>query len=319
LAAVILATWFAPAGVAKVAADLQPDLRQRPLPGFALDLPAGTTVEDGVLYRTGRLTIRGTVPWQFSVQVEWEPGGLFGDESADAFTRLLANVFDAPARPLGPRTRSAVPGAAPTLSWAVAFGPVRSWITQTECGARRMLVMTGGEDVGVDQLHRRVVASFRCRPDPAEERAIDDVPVVFALGPGWFLVSKDPEQLALTNRRTLVTARPLTRASEDDDIIGRIKATGGMPGIKIGERVGDDWRIQFLLDGKPSPGWMSLRPCTGTSLILLLSSMDAPGDDGRRWLARARCRKPNEKPQSWPSLPATGTGSRSQRPKERSK
>jgi hypothetical protein len=302
LAAAILAT--ASCGLAKAIADRQPALRTRPLPGFQIDLPAGKTIEDGVLYRTGRLTIHGTVPWQFSLQLEWEPGRLLGDEDADALNRFLGNVFGVEARPLGPRTRSSGPGAAPTLAWAVAFGRVKSLVTQTECGARRVMLMTGSENPAVEQLHRRVLASLRCQPNPVEERAIDDVPVAFDLGPGWFLVAKDPEVLELTNRRTVLTARPVTRASVEDDVIARLKASGGMPGIRIGERIGDDWRIETK-DEKPNPGWMTMRPCPGTSLALLLMSIsvDALGDDGRQWLARARCRKPGEKPQAWPEMP----------------
>jgi len=282
-------------------------LRTRALPGFEIKLPAGDISDNGFQYRDGRLTIHGTSPWKFSMQVTWEPGGLFVDEQADALDRTLTTVFEAPARPLGPRTRTATSGAAPTLSWAVANGSMKTWVTQIECGARRLTMMTGSAHAGVEDLHRRVVASFRCLPDSAEERMIGDVPVVFDLGPGWFRQSREIEQLELTNRHTLLTARSLPRPSVEVDVVENLKTTG-MPGMKIGDRVADDWRIEVTVDGEPLHGWLTLRDCVGTSQILLLMSVDAPDDDGRRWLARGRCRRLDEAPQTWPDLPAATAG-----------
>jgi hypothetical protein len=282
-------------------------LRTRPMPGFEIDLPAGDVNAAGLDYRDGRLTIHGTASRAFAVQLNWGPGGLFQDQDVDALNSGMGAIADVEVRPLSPPTRSAIAGAAPTLSWAVRLGRMNSWMTQTVCGARWVMMMTGGTDARVEQLHRRIVASFRCRPDPKGEAALGDIPLAFDAGPGWFRLSRDIEELQLTDRRTILTARPVTRPAPPGDMASVVTAPGMMmPGLRVGERVADDWRVETASDDKPRRGWLTLRDCAGTSQVLILTCLTTGDDDGRRWLARARCRRPGEPRQTWPDPPGAG-------------
>ncbi len=273
------------------------------MPGFDIDLPSGRVTEDGADYRDGRFTMHDIGGAKCSLQLNWEPGSLLDADAIMVLNEQLGAVLAAEPRPISLATPIAIAGPEPNNSWAFRAGSATGMATQVVCGARRLLLRTLSKSGDVERLHRQIAASLRCRPDAAKERMIDDVPVVLGLGPGWFRMWRTEAQLMLTNRRWFVTARPLQRSARNPDLVKALSTAGGLPGIELRERVGDDWLIQMRTDGTRLTGWATLRDCPDNDRTLLFMSLADSDDVARKLLAGARCRKPNESPQAWPDLP----------------
>jgi len=281
-------------------------LQTRGMPGFNLDLPAGEISEAGSQYRNGRLTIHKLAGVESSsLQLIWDPGGLFDDAAVDKINKGLGAVLHGEPRSIPVSTKVAIPGPEPTRSWAFRIGGATCWATQVVCGLRSVMLMTLSSHRGVERLHRRVAGSLRCRPDAAQEVTLDDIPVVFDLEPGWFPTPGDSDDLGITNGRTLLMARPITLPSAPVvDVVQTVKAWTTASGIELRDRVGDDWRIDVTQDGERLHGWVTVRDCQSSRQALVLLALAGMRDEvDRALLARGRCRKPGEPPQIWPAEP----------------
>src|ERR1051326_1108883 len=97
--------------------------------------------------------------------VQWEPGETTSVEDLQMIARGLASAFGSTDQ--GQITT--IPGPANTQVQTVTLdspkGPL--WISMLACGGRRVSVMTGGS--GLAELHRRVVPTIACHPDPSRE------------------------------------------------------------------------------------------------------------------------------------------------------
>ena len=283
-----------------------PPLRTRAFPGFDVDLPYGPKDADDKNYANGRANIGSIAGLTSSAYVRWEPGDLYTDDEVALARKALALVLHNEALPLPITTEIAVPGKNRTRSWAARAGGQALWTTQIACGVRRVMVTTAGRGDNVERLHRRVAGSFHCRPDAARERTAGQVPVAFDVGAGWFRQASSAADVRITNRRFSLLARVYSSGGITEDIPADIRAfvEATTPTFKFGERVGDDWAIRVDVDGEELHGWMTVRPCPDTIHLLLISLGDADRrDDSRALLKRARCRRPDEAPQTWPELP----------------
>jgi len=285
-------------------------LQTRRMPGFDIDLPPGRVAESGSQYRNGRLIMHDVGGKNCSLMLTWDPGGLIDDDAIKLVNKMLAATMNDEPRPVSLESPIAVPGPGPTSSWAFRAGGGINLATQVACGARHVILITRREGGDPERLHRRIAGSFRCRSDVAQERMIDDVPVVFGLGPGWFRVTAEKPELMLTNRRGSVLAFNVQPSARDPDPVKTLVGGGVFRGISLRERMGDDWLIEMSTVGKPQRGLATMRACPDPNQKLLLMSLADSDDDARELLVSAHCRKPNEPAETWPDLPVPATGDR---------
>jgi hypothetical protein len=276
-----------------------PTLRTRALPGFDIDLPSGDIKDVSSEYSHGRLTIS---PPNFGVQVGWEPGTI-KDLDLDRVFNLLAPVL---AEKLGGTAHDvrrnvyvANADSLPSRSWTEGVGGGSVWMTQLDCGTRRLTITTGGRGEGVEPLHKQIVGTLRCRPDPAKERATGDVPVVVDTVERWArLPRKDlrtNEDLQLTNGKSVFVARAVAGANLDEVMAMVVQSPA-----HIGERQGDHWPLE--LNGNKGFAMAKVCPELNVSLLLEWISFKPDPGDGLALLRRARCRRRNEAAQVWPDL-----------------
>ena len=154
------------------------------MPGFDVSLPGGYTKEYGSAYQKGKLVIFEVGGVEASVRVDWEPGGLSDDAEVALARRTLAVIHRGKQRALEISTPVTIAGPERTRSWATRAGAATSWTTEITCGARRVALVTLSDHWGVESLHRRVAATFRCHPDEAKERAMVTRPSIETLPPG---------------------------------------------------------------------------------------------------------------------------------------
>jgi hypothetical protein len=279
-----------------------PTLRARALPGFALDLPDGDIKQEDKNYRKGQFRIVRRAGVGSVMQVMWEPGGLYDDQEVAMDNMGMSAMLREEARAFAITPEIAIVGRYKTRSWAVRFGRQTSWSTQIVCGARRVTLITISGDAAVEQLHRRVAASFRCRPDAAKERTVGEVPVVFEVGARWFHQPSEGHDFRITDGRFVLIARQIDGRILPAEL--RQFAEAALPGFKFHDRVGDDWPFELKEDGETTRGWMTVRVCPEGGQLLLMSLGDADGHkDARGLLARARCRRSDEPAQTWPDAP----------------
>jgi hypothetical protein len=300
LAAGAVGTWFA------TRLAFAP-LRTRSMPGFDIDLPAGEEKDYPADYGEGHLTINDPRGIPAQLQLRWEPGGLADDKEVALTIKMAGAAYNAEPRPISPPPKVEMAGQE-TRSWAARVGRETMWETEAVCGARRVSLVTSGARVGTERLHRRVARSFRCRPDPAREPTVGkdksprDIPVAFDVGPGWFLYRKSQEQYLISNRRAILTARLLEVPPPTDRAMTG-KVLGLVPGLKLGDPVGDDWPVEMTKKGKTVHAWVTLRSCSSKQQLLIFAVpvVDGAGD-GHEFLSRARCRKRGEPPQTFPEM-----------------
>jgi hypothetical protein len=297
-AAVVLAgagaIWIARLGFAT--------LRARAMPGFELALPDGANVKEDTNYSSGRLKMGMLAGVTSSMHVAWEPGGLYGDDDIAVAGKSLGATLGGEARPIPITEKVTVPGAQQTRSWALRIGDHRAWSTQMVCGARTVMLTTVSSFWGVERLHRRVAASFRCRPDAAKEQTVGDFPVVFEVEGDWFRLPSSPGQLQITDGQFFLMAQLTPVRALRSETLRVIEAA--YPGAKVGKPQGDDWPIEIVEDGEELQGWMSPRLCRDGSQLFVMAFGDAKDRKGAKaLLPRVRCRRPDEAPQTWPDLP----------------
>ena len=279
-------------------------LRTRALPGFEVSLPSPAPAADPKLgsYQHGRLDLKRPAGMAGAISIEWSPGGLFDDDEVEMTIEALG-AMGGPAHDVALDVEVPVSGGLPARSWSARVGENQVWMTQVRCGARRVQITTGAAPPGAKRLHRRVVGSLRCHPDPAAERSVGDIPVMLALGTGWSRVRSDANQLQLTDGADTVIAHAFLGHPSDRIIKSLGKA---MPALHVGTGDGNLWSISVDIDHGQHPGWLRLCDCNrDNQTLLLIWIAGKPEPDltrGREIVQRARCRQPDERPQSWPDL-----------------
>jgi hypothetical protein len=160
---------------AKWAAQLYfAELTPRALPGFDVSIPSGEYTKDdgGKDYARGRVIVYRVAEVNASLVVKWEPGWLSDDDRVAFENKMKGVMHGGKPRPLALSTPVTIPGAERTHSWATRAGRMTAWTTEISCGARRVGLVTTSSHFGVERLHRRIAATFRCHPDAAMERTV---------------------------------------------------------------------------------------------------------------------------------------------------
>jgi hypothetical protein len=268
------------------------------LPGLRIDVPIAPRESRGVRnYRAGRLIIRSPLQ-RLLVQVAWEPGKVFDDPEARYLMKAMSTA-------LGPSVEAPVPLAFPApagltaRSWKMPMaGKPPMWITLLACGGRRMTVTTSGRAAGLEELHRRMLASFECRPEPAGEARLTDIPVVMELPEGWRRVQSSDEEEVVTDGSSTIIARAVGAQFQVETFDKVLPAILGGT-LRVGARERDDWPVEGTLNGAYVTGWVAFRSCPESSLMLF-AMHPREAERPHQLLRKVRCRRPDEAPQTWP-------------------
>ena len=280
-------------------------LRRRALAGFEMGLPPGKYVARPLpVYRSDDLAVHTWFDRLF-INVSWEPGSLEDEKGMRMMAEGLARLVDAPSSAVRRDVVVAAPDGRPTRSWTMPLGGRGlAWGTVVACGGRRITVQTAGATGDLERMHRRIVATLRCRPDQAQEAKLSDIPLVVELPAGWSRLDGDPGTLALTDRRYLFLAFTAPgKVSEEAAPMVVSALLGGE--FAVGARQGSDWPFDSKTAGKLPPGWVSIRYCASLDLSLVVVATYRPegsSQTARELLGKARCRRPGERPQTWPLL-----------------
>jgi len=291
-------------------ADLK--LQRRVMPGFEIELPSGEAQDSGAGYVEGRFRIAraGGVP--AVVRIFWQRGGLENGAEIDVGAKILTAELGGTVRAVEKDLAVAVPESAPTRSWMLETSNATALTTEVVCGARRVEIFTCSGRDGVAALHRRIAASFRCRPDPMLEKSVGEIPVVFGVGAGWSRRRTRTRQVHLTDGQNNLSADAIAGADHNgDELVRRIRSSGAAPLARFGERAGDHWPVTIDTQGEHREGWLQLRPCPDRQLTLVLMWLTPKHDDldsGLQTLRRARCQGLDEPAETWPTASSPSSG-----------
>jgi hypothetical protein len=140
--------------------------------------------------------------------------------------------------------------------------------------------------------------------DPAPARAGSRQPVtaglavVVNLPASWRRVWPPSDQLMLTDGKYILVVKPLPADLSDEGVAKRLVE----PKMRLGARQGNDWPVEAKAG--PTSGWLTVRRCPEVHQTLLLTALvesrGKKAEAARALLGKARCRRPDEPPQSWP-------------------
>lgn len=281
----------------------QSPLTRRELPGFSLALPSGETASETVGYPAGSIMLKRVGDGSGVVIVSWEPGGNLTREELGAMMPLFAKLVtkDEGTTKLG---SVAGPDGKPVDTITFDTDGLDMELSMLTCGVRHVLIATAA-DSGVMPLHRRIVASFECHPDPAQESTATSLAFPLALElPGWHLVARDEEVTQISSDDASLVLRALPPALKTPDLASFIGPAFEQSGVHVAvvERRGNDF-IKVKLDdqGDSGMGWVALFRCpTAIALVLGLAHDDATVTALYDQVHAARCLQAGEKPTEFP-------------------
>jgi len=175
-------------------------LRDRTLAGVTIALPHGDEVPNP--QQAASLVIQGIDGFDVGVAVVWQRGTW---NDADVQAIADAGAAQAGAKPERLADSEVVlPEGVTHRSYRAVTSDTTIWLTLFACGPRIFNVFSGGQDALV--LHRRILASLRCQPDPSDATA--SVPAIIDLPTGWKLATSDSQQRTYENddQRLVVSA-----------------------------------------------------------------------------------------------------------------
>lgn len=268
------------------------DLERQALPGFSIGLPDGEIVTKEVgEYGSGQLLIKEPGGWPVVAAVAWGRGGM-DDETEEMVVQAAARAHGAegmsvvgrPVWPVGEHRTGTVQ----------LRGEVQVLLTYIECGARLVTINTTGSN-GLDlaRLHRRILASFACAPDPAQELdATTPPPVALDLPGDWSEVEAVAGQRAWEGEHggVLASWAPPGPTAKVPRLLEAMFGTQGPARVAADELLAgrQAWAGEVTLDGQPTSLVATIVPCPGAGPAMLLYLGDS-GARGREILATARC------------------------------
>jgi len=276
-------------------------LTRRALPGFSLALPAGESTEQ-LGYPTGNVMLKRVGDGTGVVMVQWEPGGAMTPDDLQMIAPIAAKAITKE-RGTAKITTIVGPGKKPTDTIVFDTDSVDMEMSMLTCGVRHVLIATAA-DSGLAPLHQRIVSSFECKPDPAQEDTAHELPFPLALElSGWHLVARDEEvtQVSSDNASLVLRTLPATLALPDlATFIGPAFEQGGAH-VTILEKRDEFLKVRIEQGSDSGAGWVGLFHCpTGIALVLGLANDDAVAMDVYNRVKATRCLKPGEPPTKWP-------------------
>lgn len=287
-------------GLVPGAGDLPLSTRQ--LPGFSLELPGGEVVEEDSGYQTGRLMMKVEDGTRTFLTVGWEPGRA-SREDLELTGDAVATKYAATRRSL----RLAGPGGASVDGVVLDSDQLTIQISMVDCGRRRITLAVGGAP-DVEALHRRILPTLACRPDPRlETDALGAVPVILDL-PGWTATDRTDGQVVLSDGRSMLLLKSGVVSSKAG--LGEVlAATFGAifretRELAVTPTGPDSASLTGTIDGNHVEGWARQIRCPAGGIMLMAFAPDAgTADQVRALTSSARCAQPGEAPQRWPDAP----------------
>ncbi len=293
-----------PASDARIALGGQPGGRtyaRHALPGFSIELPVTPMTARQGDYQTGKLVVRNPQPpTGFFVSIEWA-GGSASRERLIEGERAFAEALDIRAEPR--LTVTSGPGGKPvdTLLLDVDRAPLR--IARLPCGRRYIQVAAYGEG-DIDALFARALASVRCAPLTEQEALLRwAVPLSLDL-PGWHAVAQAPGRLGLTDGKATLLAFRHGARLRTEELAALLESTGA--DVRLAQA--EDGRLRFngTWHDETVHGGVEQQACPGGTVVLLAFAPDeAQAGNLLGRLDAARCARPDEAPQIWPTAPAS--------------
>jgi hypothetical protein len=276
-------------------------LTKRALPGFSLALPSGEKTEQ-VAYVTGNVTLKRVGDGTGVVIVEWEPGTALSSDELRQMVPVFAKLITKNA---GTTKVIAIrgPDRKPLDTLLFETDHVDLELTSLSCGVRHVLVATAATS-GLARLHQRIISSFQCHPDAAQEAQSGELPFPLKLDlPGWHVVSKDSEVTQIAHDSASMILRTLAPTPQTPNLAEFISMTFEQMGahVTILEK-NDDFIKVYLQDKDPTAtGWIALVKCPQAfALVLALVQSDAAGTELYARVKVARCLQPGEAPVQFP-------------------
>jgi hypothetical protein len=279
-------------------------LTKRALPGFSLALPAGDSTEQ-LGYPTGNVMLKRVGDGTGVVMVQWEPGGAM---TADELQMIAPIAAKAITKEHGTAKVISIvgPGKKPLETIVFDTDTLDMELSMLACGVRHVLIASAA-DTDLALLHQRIVSSFECKPDPAQEATAHELPFPLALElPGWHLVARDEEVTQISSDSASLVLRTLPATLTMPDLASFIGPAFEQSGAHVTIVEKHDELIKVRLDegSESGAGWVGLFHCpTGIALVLGLSNTDAIAMEVYNRVKATRCLKPGEPPTTWPESP----------------
>jgi hypothetical protein len=258
------------------------------MPGFSIALPAPARA-DATAYGGGY--VESASPTAQAV-VMWSPGVL---HDVDGLARMAKGALDA----RGMRTAKTKPLALaveglPSSTIVASAGATKGVVTAIGCGRRIVVVETWSDpDLAVGTLHRRIVRSFRCAPDAAQEQRLARSPLAIDVPDDWQAAAADGVPSAWQGPRGTLRIAEAPRV----EIARLLPGLGGWLSAEMGP---------ITFDGRETLGAHSVEVgryeqggATGEVLVAAIACGDrhflvvyagAPADEAARAaIASARC------------------------------
>jgi hypothetical protein len=283
-------------------------LARRALPGFSLALPAGDKATEAIAYPAGSIMLQHVGDGSGVVVISWEPGGNLTSDELRAmlpiFTKAMATKDSTGTTKLG---SIAGPDGKPIDTVTFDTDSLDLELSMLTCGVRHMMIATAAVS-GVMLLHQRIVKSFQCTPDPAQESTATSLAFPLALDlPGWYLVGHDDEVTQISSDNASLVLRTLPPSLQTPDLATFIGPAFEQTGahVTIVDKQGSDFLEVKLEDhGDSGMGWVALFRCPmGIALVLGLGHDDESVTKLYAQVKAARCLKPGEAPTQFPPAP----------------
>lgn len=277
-------------------------LKKRTLPGFAIALPSGEKVSDEIAYPTGKLMLKRVGDSRAVVIVQWEPGAPLSSEELRQMVPVFGKFITG-----GTGTSKLIairgPDRKPLETLLLDTDDVDLELTSIACGVRQVLIATASAS-GLVRLHQRIISSFECHPDPAQESQSRELAFPLALElPGWHVVSRDSDVTQISNDSASLALRTIAPIAKVPDLADFISTTFEQLGAKVTILEKHDDYIKVKLEDADSTatGWIALVKCPQAfALVLALVQSDTEGNDLYTRVKSSRCLQPGEPPVQFP-------------------
>lgn len=280
-------------------------LIERELPGFSISLPFAEELPSDRPYREGLFDLVDIGGQGGAIRVRWEAGKL-DEEMEEQAARAIAKLSDVQ---LLPTERWPGPQGSIVSTFAMRSSSDWIWTSTMQCGGRKISVFSKGP-VAMGGLHRRILPTLVCRPEPANEAKLTALRWTIALPAGWSRGEAPPGRVRLTDGEREINVRGGFDPSEHASVremLGALLSQGDIK-ITVGNWEGGRMSMQGTISGEPVFGWAWLVDCPGDGLLLLAVAQDAAGAAELSELVttKGRCLQADEEPPPWPEpLPSS--------------
>ena len=189
------------------------------LPGFSLEAPDVLVAKPGLAYREDDLDgERGLT----AVSLSWSVGELSEPDDFGERVNLVVEALAKGEKVEMMRARKTKVGGQDAVRIDGKVSILHITIVDIACGTRTITIQVTG--TSIEDLRDRVLASFSCKPDPAQESktAVAPVPVSIddrSVLAGFRYSDDDRTMLSITNDKLLVVFHGITGLSDEPELM----------------------------------------------------------------------------------------------------